>query len=218
MSRKIKSERLDYIRQLFAQEDNALSNVKNVLEEDVRHMQLAPEEAKIVHMLTKLSGAKTVVEVGVLAGYSAIWIARALPEDGHIYAIEKEEKRIAGIQKNLEACGVAHKVTVICGNAHEELTKLAEKAPFDMIFIDADKGGYPDYLDWAEENIRQGGMVIGDNTFLFDHVYQETAPKGWSKKNWEGMRAFNKRLADGEKYTSILLPTEEGMTVAIKQF
>jgi predicted O-methyltransferase YrrM len=218
MTRNEESKRLRYIRELFAVEDAPLADVKNVLEDDIQRMQVAPEEGKILHVLTMLSGAKNVVEVGVLAGYSAVWIARALPEDGHVYAIEKDSARIAGIEKNLQACGVANKVTLIHGDAHDELEKLASKAPFDMIFIDADKGGYPDYLNWAEHNIRKDGMIIGDNTFLFDHVYKEAAPKGWSKKNWEGMRHFNERLADSAKYTSILLPTAEGLTVAIKKF
>lgn len=218
MSRNEITERKSYVQKLFVQEDKPLAAVKDVLEEEVKRMQLGSEEGKLLHVLTFLSGAKNIVEVGVLAGYSAICMARAIPEDGHIYAIEKDENRISGIQKNLEACGVSQKVTLICGDAHKELEKISDKAPFDMIFIDADKGGYPDYLDWAENNIRRGGLIIGDNTFLFGHVYKDSAPKGWSKKNWEGMRAFNERLANYKKYRSILLPTEEGMTIAIKEF
>jgi predicted O-methyltransferase YrrM len=210
-------DRIHYIQTLFAQEDEALASVSSVLEESARRMQLDPEEGKTIHLLTKMAGIKTAVEVGVLAGYSAVWIARALPDDGMLYAIEKDDRRIEGIQKNLKACGVDHKVTVLCGDAHVVLKDLSAKGPFDMMFIDADKGGYPDYLTWAEDNIRTGGVIIGDNTFLFDTVYKNSPPEGWSKKNWEGMQSFNTRLADAEKYTSIMLSTEAGMTIALKK-
>jgi predicted O-methyltransferase YrrM len=101
------------------------------------------------------------------------------------------------------------------------LNELAASAPYDMVFIDADKPGYPEYLDWAEEYVRKGGLIVGDNTLLFGHVWSESAPQGAgapSRTAWNAMREFNRRLADPAKYHSVLIPTEEGMTVAIKLF
>ena len=87
-----------------------------------------------------------------------------------------------------------------------------------MIFIDADKISYLDYLDWAEKYVRKGGVIIGDNSFLFEAVYLEELPEGVRPQTREVMREFNRRLAEPEKYCSIMLPTKEGMTLAIKQF
>jgi predicted O-methyltransferase YrrM len=87
-----------------------------------------------------------------------------------------------------------------------------------MIFIDADKINYLNYLDWAEENIRPGGLIIGDNTLLFDAVFQEKLPKGIVEAARQAMRTFNQRLAEPDKYHSIMLPTKEGMTIAIKNY
>ena len=103
------------------------------------------------------------------------------------------------------------------GDARENLSTLTGKAPFDLIFIDADKGSYPKYLDWAEENIKKGGIIIGDNTFLFGHMYDDEA-RGIevSKNQFDGMSSFNKRLGDKSKYYTCMLPTSEGMSLAIK--
>lgn len=95
---------------------------------------------------------------------------------------------------------------------------IEKEGPFDMAFIDADKLNYLHYLDWAERNVRKGGLIIGDNTFLFDAVWKE-GPVGRVRGTARhAMREFNKRLADPEKYLGILLPTEEGMTIAVKLF
>ena len=90
--------------------------------------------------------------------------------------------------------------------------------PFDVVFIDADKGGYAKYLDWTEEHLRKGGLVIGDNTFLFGHIHKEQKPDDVTQETWDAMHAFNQRLSDREKYTAVILPTGEGMTIAIKEF
>lgn len=98
----------------------------------------------------------------------------------------------------------------------EKLNELSVKAPFDMIFIDADKSSYPKYLDWAESYIKQDGLIVADNTLLFNTVFLESPTKEVSEKSWHAMREFNDRLSDEKKYFSILIPTDEGMTVALK--
>ncbi|MDB2415101.1 O-methyltransferase [Rickettsiales bacterium] len=221
MSRdKHNSKELEYIRELFALQCDALSEVGQELPTEERIMQIGPEEGKLIHFLAKLCGAKKIVEVGVLAGYSAICMAKALPDDGHLYAIERNYKRIEPSLQNFEKCAVADKITLLEGDAVELLEEISEAGPFDMIFIDADKGGYCSYLDWAEKNIRKGGLIIGDNTLFFGHIYksEKELPEGTSLKSYNAIRQFNQRLSDSSKYTSIIIPSIEGLTVAIKNF
>ncbi len=143
-------------------------------------------------------------------------MAKALLEDGHIYTIENNPQYSRIAKKNFSAFNLSDKITLIEGNALEKLNELSAKAPFDMIFIDADKGGYPKYLDWAESYIKQDGLIVADNTLLFNTVFLESPPKEVSEKSWHAMREFNNRLSDEKKYFSILIPTDEGMTVALK--
>ena len=108
------------------------------------------------------------------------------------------------------------KIELRVGDALESLAEL--EGPFDMIFIDADKLNYMNYLNWAEKNIRKGGLIVGDNTFLFGAVYAAEPVDRVRKTAFDAMTAFNARLGDDRYYTGILLPTPEGMTVAIKNF
>lgn len=215
---RIENEKKDnYITSLFAKEDEAMASVIKSLRQDEVQMQISPVEGKILHTLVKMIGAKKIVEVGTLGGYSAIWMARALPEDGKLYAIEMDYKKETRIRENFATCGVENRVELIIGKGKDILPNIEGKGPFDVVFIDADKINYLFYLEWAEKNVRKGGLIIGDNSFLFGTVYgcntNEMKPE-----TIEGMKQFNIRLADELKYTSIILPTSEGMTVAVKNF
>lgn len=209
------SKYVRYIRETFAPEDAALANVGSHLSPEESRMQIGADEGKILNSLVAMTGAKKIVEIGVLAGYSAIWMARALPEDGRLYALEKNHTRIKPISANFKACGVADKIELIQGDALENLPKLEEKGPFDIVFIDADKGNYCNYLDWAEKNVRKGGLIIGDNAFLFGAVYGEKV-RDINPDTVEVMKLFNKRLADPARYNAMMIPTIEGLVVAVK--
>ena len=211
------SEQYNYIKSVFAPEDKDLCEVINSLREDEAHMQISPAEGKILQTLLRAINAKKIIELGTLGGYSSIWMARALPEDGKLYAIEMDYKKEERILKNLQKCGVSNKIELTIGKANDILPSIAENAPFDAIFIDADKSNYLNYLNWAEDNIRKGGLIIGDNSFLFGSVYGDNSKK-MNPETVKTMQAFNNKLANPEKYTSILLPTTEGMTVAVKEF
>jgi len=212
-----KNAKTQYIIDNFAHEDEAISSVGASLPEEEKRMQIGPDEGKILHTLVRMTGAKKIVEIGVLNGYSAVWMARAMPDGGKLYALEKNKSRIAPCQEAFNNCGVADKVEIIAGDAHENLAKIAKYGPFDMVFIDADKGGYCKYLDWAEENIRKGGLIVGDNTFLFGAVYGDNE-KDVGQKTIDIMKEFNARLGNAEKYSGAIIPTVEGMTVAVKEF
>jgi len=207
----------NYIKSIFAPEDAALASIINTLREDEAHMQISQVEGKTLHMLVKMVGAQKIVEIGSLGGYSAAWMARAMPEGGKLYALEIDYKKEKRIRENLAKCFVTNKVELIIGKGLETLTELGVHAPFDVVFIDADKVNYLHYLDWAEKHVRKGGLIIGDNTFLFGAVYGDNS-KDINPQTVKIMQEFNLRLANPDKYTAIILPTNDGMTVAVKNF
>jgi predicted O-methyltransferase YrrM len=209
---------LDYIRKLYAPQDKLLAEIDATLNERNIAIHINPEEGKLLQLLITLHRVKTVVEIGTLAGYSAIWMARALPKDGHFYAINKDPEHIRLAQGFFDRSGVGERITQLQGDAHDVLPTLNGKAPFDMVFIDADKESYNDYLDWAERNIRQGGLIVADNTLLFDAAALNAPPPGIAPSTWKGMRHFNERLADPKKYLTTMINTDDGLTIAIKQF
>ncbi len=214
---KTTTPNLDYIRKLYAPQDELLQLIDTTLAGMDMAMQIGPEEGKLLQLFIGLYGVKTIVEIGTLAGYSTIWMARALSEDGHITSVDRDLKHHMLARKFVDHSEVADRITLLHGDAREILPTLADKAPFDMAFIDADKIHYNEYLDWAEANVRRGGLIIADNTLLFGMVAQDH-PGDVAPTTWENMRRFNERLADTEKYFAAMIPTQEGLTVAVKLF
>ncbi|MGE0753754.1 MAG: O-methyltransferase [Alphaproteobacteria bacterium] len=209
---------IDYIRKLYAPQDALQQEINATLKDIGMEIQVGPEEGKLLGLLVKMHGVKTIVEVGTLGGYSTLWMARALPDGGQIHTLERDARH-AGIARGFFAkSDVADRITLHEGDATQTLASLNDKGPFDMIFIDADKISYPTYLDWAEANICKGGLIVADNTFLFGAVLQDSPPEDVAKSTWENMRSFNARLADPEKYYGLIIPTQEGLSVAVKLF
>ena len=156
-------------------------------------ISLEPNEAKLLQLLVRLCGAKRVVEVGALAGYSGICIARALPADGKLITIEVSSLHAKVARAHFAHAGLADKATVLHGAGVDVLPKLASAGPFDLMFIDADKGNYHNYLDWAADNLRVGGAVVADNAFWQDYIFDPADPKTtgpWSRSiaGWRGIR------------------------------
>ncbi|AMP05522.1 mycolic acid cyclopropane synthetase family protein [Collimonas pratensis] len=170
-------------------------------------------EGKIIHVLLKMINAKTVLEIGTLGGYSATWIARALPDDGKLVCIEKSEEHYLIAKQNFDSITEGKKINLLKGDAKEILQNF--DSSFDAIFIDANKSAYPYYLEQASRLLRKNGLIIADNTFLFGQVY-DPAINGDKEKIVGAMREFNKQISDSARFTSVILPTDDGLTIAIK--
>lgn len=211
-------DRQDYIRQLFAVETPALKEVRSTLTADNDQIAVEPEDGKFLQFLVRLIDAKKIVEIGTLAGYSALWMAGALLEDGHLYTIEKDEQRFTKAKANLQKHDLKRQITLLSGTALDVLPTLVDEGPFDVVFIDADKLNYLHYLDWAEKNLRTGGLIVADNTFLSDAVWNDAPVERIRDTAREAMREFNRRLADSSRYHSVMLPTSAGMTIGQKIF
>ncbi len=170
-------------------------------------IQLGVSEGKLLGLLVRLAGARKVVEVGTLAGYSALRIARALPTDGKLWTLELEPKHARVAQDNLEAAGLWNRVKVLVGPARESLKTLEGEAPFDVVFLDADKEGYIDYARWAHGNLRPGGLLVGDNAYFFGKLMEETPAA-------TRMREFHRFV--GEHFDSVCIPTPDGLVLGVK--
>ena len=216
---KSQSAQMKYINELFAPEDDHLQGIRIELEKANKSgIQIDAYEGKTLFFLSKLIGAKRIVEIGTLFGYSTLWLARSLPDDGKLFSLEKSPENFKMAQQLLSQSEQATKLEVFLGDANESLQMLSEKGPFDMAFIDANKAGYCQYLDWAEEHVRTGGLIIGDNTFLFGELFREESERQVSSAQYLAMVEFNKRLSDPSRYNSVLIPTPEGLTLAQKIF
>lgn len=204
-----------YITETFVQEDALLTEMRAKGEELHPGMQISPAEGKLLHTLACIAGARRILEIGTFIGYSTLWLARALPEDGALVTLEADEAHADLAASFFARSEVASRIRLQRGAALGTLPAL-EGERFDLVFIDAAKREYPEYLDFAERMLLPGGLVIGDNTLLFGAMLGEPRMKV-SLAAAEAMRTFNRRLADPAHYDGILLPTEEGLTVARKR-
>jgi predicted O-methyltransferase YrrM len=156
----------DYIAALFVGADAALDGALAASREaGLPPINVAPNQGKLLHLLARAVGARSVLEVGTLAGYSTIWLARALPDDGRVVTLELEPRHAEVARQNLERAGLADMVTIRIGRALESLAQLAAErpGPFDFVFIDADKQSNADYFDWALRLTRPGSVIVVDN-------------------------------------------------------
>lgn len=209
---------MNYISKLYEPQNNGLDSLLERLDTHGRlGINIGIIEAQLIKILIRLYQPKKIIECGTLFGYSTIHMARALEKNAHIFTIEREAKAAEQAKLSFEECGVSDRITLLTGEVEEKLAELSTQAPFDMIFIDHNKTGYLTALQWAEKNIRKGGLIIADNTLLWGEVAGAENSRA-SKKQLELMRSFNLALADSRKYTSILLPTSEGLSIAIKEF
>lgn len=200
-----------YVTDLFASEDDVLRWIQaETRRNEMPQISLSPQEGRLLQFLLQSVGAHKAVEIGTLAGYSGTWLARGLPEDGVLYTMEYSPKHAEVARASFERAGVSSKVHLFQGAALETLKQIEGKGPFDFIFIDADKPTYPQYLEWAVDHLRPGGMVTAHNAFGGGRVAE---PDGEYARE---MRTFNQMLADDPRLSSTILSVGDGMAAGIK--
>jgi len=202
----------NYVRDTFAVEDEVLSTIRREIpRRGLPEITVKPEEGRFLQFLVAASGARLALEIGTLGGYSGVWIARGLPPGGRLITLELSEKHAAVAADHFQMAGLADKVDLRIGDAHDLLKELASEGPFDFVFIDAEKEGYGAYLDWAEANLRPRGIVAGHNAFRNGAIAESTDrdPRVIATRN------FNARLANDDRFVSTVFPAGDGTAVAV---
>ncbi|MGB7844257.1 MAG: O-methyltransferase [Candidatus Acidiferrum sp.] len=157
------------------------------------NIQVSPLQAKLLQLLARLQGAHNILEIGTLGGYSAIWLARALPRRGRLLTLEADAKHAEVARGNFARAGLTGVIELRLGPALDTLPQIAVegRAPFDLIFIDANKDNMPEYFDWALKLSRRGSVIVADNV-IRDGAVVDAASKD---PDIQGVRRFNERLA-----------------------
>ena len=168
-------------------------------------IQVSPTQGKLLMVLAAAIGARSILEIGTLAGYSTIWLARGLTPGGRVVTLELREQHAEVARANLQRAGVADRVQVRVGRALEVLAQLAQEGagPFDLVFIDADKAGYPDYLTAALKLSRPGTLIVADNVVRDGRVLDEAS----TDPDTRGIRRFLDRVGAEPRLTATAVQT-----------
>ena len=192
----------------FASEDEGLRHALAAGEAaGLPPIQISPIQGRFLQLLAAACNARKILEIGALAGYSGIWLARSLPDGGRLITREVNPVHAELVRNSFAQAGVADRTEVRVGNALELLPQLGSEAPFDLIFIDADKQPYPQYLEAALRLSRPGSIIVADNCIRSGRVFQQSEDDGNN-----GVTEYNRRIASDPRLTSLLLPMDEDYT------
>ncbi|HEX6779280.1 MAG TPA: O-methyltransferase [Ktedonobacterales bacterium] len=202
---RLRREIEDQITRRFAAEDDVLhETIKAQAEAGLPDIQISPIQGRLLQVLAAAGNVYKILEIGALGGYSGTWLARALPEGGKLITLEVSQKHAEVVRAAFARAGLSDRTEVRVGPAAELLPALQSEAPFDMFFIDANKDGYPTYLDWALKLARPGSIIVADNNIRYGRPFQDQ-PEGDNA----GVAAYNERIASDPRLRSILLPIDE---------
>ena len=214
-----KTDRSIYMDRTFGHEDDLLRALhRKAVEEGVEAMQISPHEGRLLFFLSLAIRAEKIVEIGGLYNYSTVYLARALPSNGRVFTLDISKKRQESAQKILASQKEGQKIQWISGKALDTLKSIEPHGPFDMVFIDADKESYMDYLDFAGKNLRPGGLAAADNAFLFSAVYGgEMKGERHTQSTLDKMRRCNQRMSSSKLWEGAVIPTNDGLAVAVRK-
>ncbi len=215
---------------LFMQVDEYISNLLAPVDDELGHAErathaagmpminISPVQGKFLQVLAKMCNAKKILELGTLGGYSTIWLARAIPDDGEVITIEADPGYAEVARKNFEFAELHNKIDIRVGKALDVLPEIEKErlAPFDLIFIDADKPPYPEYFQWAIKLARPGSIIIADNVIREGAVLDENS----TDEKVQGVRRLNQWLSGNKAVTATILQNVgikeyDGMVVAV---
>lgn len=196
----------EYFGNLLAPADAALTAALEANQKaGLPAIDVSPVQGKFLQILVQSTRARRVLEIGTLGGYSTICLARALPQDGHLLSLELKPQHAEVARANLRNAGILDRVEIRVGRATESLAALEASGatPFDLIFIDADKGGYPEYLDWSMKLSRPGTLIVADNVVRDGKVIDQDS----ADPDVQGVRRFAQKLASEPRLSATVLQT-----------
>ena len=195
----------DYINETLVRQDETLEHaLRKSVEAGMPAFNVTPAQGKLLHLIAQIHGARRILEIGLLGGYSAIWMARALPPDGKIISLEHNKRYAAVAHTNLEYAGLENTVDIRIGTALNILPTL--EGPFDLIFIDADKPGNPDYFQWALKLSRPGSVIIVDNVVRNGEIANAESADG----SVQGTRRMNELIRAEPRVNATAIQTVGG--------
>ena len=194
-------------RKFAAEDDGLLYALRAAKQAGLPEIQISPIQGKFLQLLAVACDAQNILEIGSLGGYSGIWLARALPANGRFITLEINPTHAEVVRNAFAKAGVSNRAEVRVGNALDLLPLLEQEAPFDLIFIDADKPPYPKYLDWALRLSRPGSIIIADNCIRSGKGFEEPQDEGMA-----GIVAYNNRIASDTRLISLDLAMDDDYT------
>jgi predicted O-methyltransferase YrrM len=208
-----------YVSEMLAQHDEALDAALTATEQaGLPMIQVSPPEGKLLNLLARIQGARAVLEVGTLGGYSTIWLARGMVSGGRLTTLELDPKRAAVARESIERAGLSDRVELRVGPALESLEQLDREGagPFDLVFIDADKVHTPDYFVWALEHSRHGSLIVADNVVRGGTL----AERDSTDPAAQAQREFHRILATEPRVSATTIQTigakgHDGFTLAL---
>ncbi|MEM6903740.1 MAG: O-methyltransferase [Pseudomonadota bacterium] len=196
-----------YLEATFIGDDPVMDEVLvSSAEAGMPDIHVSALQGRFLMLMVQLTGAKRVLEIGTLAGYSTIWLARGLAEGGQVTTLELRQNQIELAEAHFEIAGVQDRIRCLQGEAVKTLPSLVDEAPFDLIFIDADKPNYPAYLDWSIRLARPGALIIADNVVRSGRVLNPDAVDDQIERdNARAVRHFNQLLADDDRVEAVAM-------------
>lgn len=205
---KIRHRIEEAITQQFAAEDEGLQYALTAARQaGLPQIQISPIQGKLLQLLATACNAHKILEIGSLGGYSGIWLARALPSNGHLITLEINPIHANLVRAAFAKAGVSDRAEVRAGKALDLLPHLESEAPFDLVFIDADKPPYPQYLEWALRLTRPGSFIVADNCVRSGKAFDQPEDEAMA-----GIVEYNKRIASNERLLSLLLAMDDDYT------
>jgi caffeoyl-CoA O-methyltransferase len=205
---KTRQNIVEAITRQFAAEDEGLQRALQAAKQaGLPEIQISPIQGKLLQLLAVACNAQKILEIGSLGGYSGIWLARALPASGRFITLEINPTHATQVRNAFAQAGVSDRAEVQVGKALDLLPQLQNEAPFDLIFIDADKPPYPQYLEWALRLSRPGSIIVADNCIRSGKAFQEPEDEGMA-----GIVAYNKRIASDPRLISLALAMDDDYT------
>ncbi len=208
----VTAEHFRYVAERTVGDDSLLADLKEAASAaGIPAIWISPGQGSLMQILLRLRGARNVVEVGTLAGYSAIWMARSLPPDGRVRTIELDPVHADFADRWIARSDVADRVQVFRG-AGSDVLPTFEDGSADAAFLDADKSGYSAYLKECTRILRPGGLLMVDNAFAFGQLFHEHPTDGEAP----AVKRFNEEMARCGAFQSVIVPTGDGLWVAVK--
>jgi len=198
------------LRMRFAPEDEALQeSIARAQRENLPSIQISPLQGKLLQIMAMTCGARTILEIGTLAGYSGVWLARGLSPNGKLISLEINPKYAEIARATFAAAGLSDCAEVRVGPALDLLPTLLPEAPFDLIFIDADKQNYAHYLDWAIRLSRAGSLIVADNVIRGGDAFRTSA----ADESAAGVVVYDQKMLEKRQLTGVDIPSDEELAL-----